>query len=104
MVRKVRTEFSQIVAFRSHVVINHVQHDSQARSVAGIHQLFQSLGSTVGSVWSEKIDTVVTPVPAAGKLRGRHQFYRGNAEVLEIRNLPNHGFESSFPRKGSRVQ
>ena len=103
MIREVRTEFSQIVAFRTHVVVYDVQHDGQARSVAGIHQLFQTLGPTVGRVGSKKIDSVVTPVPAPGKLGGRHQLDRGDAEVLEMRNLPNHPLESSFGCKGPGV-
>src|SRR5580704_11545793 len=44
----IRPEFSQVVPFRADVVINNVEYYRKARSMASVHEAFQSVGTAVG--------------------------------------------------------
>src|SRR5262245_16980851 len=65
--RKIRAKIVQIIAFRTEVVIHHIQHHSQAALMTGIDQPLKSLWPAVRGLRGKRIDAIVAPVTAAGK-------------------------------------
>jgi hypothetical protein len=63
------------------VVVDNVQHHSQAPSVARIHQALEISRLPVSMMRRVKIDAIVAPTPLAGKLGNGHQFDMRNSEV-----------------------
>jgi hypothetical protein len=85
------------------VVVDHVENDRHFPLVAGVHELFEPLGASVTVLHREGIHSVVPPVPAAGELGNRHQFYRRDTEVPEIVEPGDDGVEGTFRGEGPHV-
>src|SRR5262245_43269993 len=102
--RKIRAKIAQIVSFRAKVVVHHIQHHGQAALMTGIDQPFESLWPAVRSLRGKRIDAVVAPVSAAGKLRDGHEFKRGDANILELVQVWDDGIERPFRGKRPDVE
>src|SRR5262249_9792178 len=103
-IRKIRAKTAQIIAFRAKVVIHHIQHHSQAALMTGIDQPFEALRPAIRGLRSKRIDTVVTPVTAARKLRDRHKFQCGNTNVPELVQVWDDSLKRPFRGKRSDVE
>ena len=66
------------------MVVDHVEHHSQPVLVAGIDEPFQSLRAAVGVLYGIRVDAVIPPVAAAGKLGHRHQLDGGDTELDQV--------------------
>src|SRR5579864_1611088 len=66
---EIRPELAQVISFRSKMVVNDVESDSEPVRVRGIHELLKRTGTSVTILDSKRIDAVVSPIARAGKLR-----------------------------------
>ena len=62
----------QVVAFRSEVIVDHVDQYGDAAVVSGLDESAQAGGATVGAGYGEGGDYVVAPVAVAGSLGEGH--------------------------------
>ena len=78
---EISPEIGQIVSLGPDVVVDHVQHHGQSALVTRVDQPLQLSRAAIRILHGKRIDAVVAPIAAAGKLRHRHQFDRGHAQV-----------------------
>src|SRR3984957_11382141 len=50
LICEIRSELTQVVAFRTGMIVNNVQHNGEARLMASIHEALQAQGTAVGRV------------------------------------------------------
>ena len=103
-VGEVGPEIPQVVAFRAQVVVDHVQQHGQTPAMAGVHQPFQPLGSAIALLHRKGINAVVAPVTAARKLGHRHDFHRGEAQLLEVVQMGDNRVKGAGGGEGAHVQ
>ena len=94
----------EVVAVGAEVVIDHVEQHHDAAGVRGVDQRFQIVGVAVAGIRREQQHAVIAPVAAARKLRHRHQFDRGDAELGEIVQPLDRGREGALGREGADMQ
>src|SRR5689334_4302648 len=102
-VGEVRTEFGEVVPFRTDVVINNVEDDGEALLMTGIDELLQANRTAVAALCSVWKHAVVSPVSIAGKLRDGHKFDCGDAELNEIIESRNDRLERAPGRESARM-
>ncbi len=99
-VGKIRPVTSEIVPFRAEMVINHVEDHGQSGFMAGVYELFEFPRAAVGSLRRVRIGAVITPVPAARKLRDGHKFHRVDPQFFQVaQSFPDPG--EAAPRRES---
>src|SRR5207302_968412 len=104
-VREVGAEVSQIISFRSEVVIDYIQYDGDSFFMAGIDERFETVRSAIRGLDCEGKHTVVSPVARAGKLGDRHEFDCRDAHiVLQVIEQWNNGLKCSLPSKPTDMQ
>src|SRR2546421_257031 len=81
---KLRRVLVQEIAFRSEIVVHHVEQHYQSGGVRRLHQRLQVLGAAVAAVGRIRQHTVVAPVPLAAEVRERHQLDRGDPRFLQV--------------------
>ena len=91
----------QIIAFGSKVVVDDVEKHHELVRVRRVDQSLQIVTRPVACVRCERQHAVVTPVPAAGEIRHRHQLDRGHADLGEITEPLDRGRER--PCMGERA-
>ena len=91
-------------ALRPEVVVDDVEHDTQALGVGGIDEAGQGLGSAVGLLHRRREHPVVAPVAFAGKGVDRHQLDGRHAERGQAIELPGRGVERALGRERPDVQ
>src|SRR5690606_35923254 len=96
---EVGAEFPEIISFRADVVIHHIQHDSNSLGMTGVYQLFQTLSSTVGMLYSIGENAIITPVSTSGKLGHRHELNRIDAKFRQVVQMVNNSFKSALRGK-----
>ena len=94
----------QIIPFRPKVVIDHIEDHRQPMGVTGINQLSQIFRPPVPCMGGEEIDSVVSPVPVAGKLGNGHQFNRRHPQVRQVVQPRNDRREGPFRGEGPHVK
>jgi hypothetical protein len=95
-VGEVRTKLGQVIPFRAEVIVDDIEYYSESFAMTGVHQLFESARAAVGRVGRVKIDAVVTPVAAAGKLGDGHQLEGRNSQFFQSTNPGDDALERSF--------
>jgi hypothetical protein len=104
MIRKIRSELGQEIAFRANVVIDDIKNAGEALLMTGVDQPLQTCRSPVTILRSEYVDAVVAPISRAGKLPDRHHFHSGDSQLTEGREAGDDGIEGSFRRKRSDMK
>src|SRR6266545_8187955 len=85
------------------MVVDHIENHAKTLFVRAIHECAKVVGAAVPMVRREKIDTIVAPSEASGKLRDRHDLEHRDAESGKLRELVRRGRERSFARERSDV-
>ena len=101
---KVGAEVRKVISFRSEVVVDDVQNNSQLLLVAGVDQPLQSDRPTIGALHGKGIDPVVTPVAMSRELGHRHQFHGGDAQRRQVVQLIGHPVKSAFRCEGAHME
>ena len=78
---KIGAHLRKIIPVRPEVIVDDIEDHHQSALMRGIDQGFQILRPPIAGVRRKEQHAVVTPVPAARKVRDRHEFDRGDAEV-----------------------
>ena len=86
------------------MVVNHVEHDSEAALVAGIHKSLEAGRAAVRILNGEGKNAVVSPVPAARELSDRHQLDRRDAGFSDLVEMRNNSVERSLRSESSDVE
>ena len=99
---ELRRDRSQKGAFRSKVVVDHVEkHHQSAGMGGGIDQRLQLLRPAVGGIRRIEEHTVISPVPPTREVADRHDFDRGDAKLNQMVELGEGSPEGPFRRKGA---
>ena len=94
----------QIVAFRTEVVVYHVQQDHKPMRMRILYQRLEFFGSTVAAVGREWQRAVVTPVTRPGKVPERHQLDGGDTQPGQLSELLPHRGEGTLGCVAADVQ
>ncbi len=73
-VGEVGSEFGEVIAFRSQVVVNDIEDDGQARPMARLDQPLQSPRAAVTVLNGERVNPLIPPTACSGELGHGHQF------------------------------
>src|SRR5437870_205002 len=74
--REVGAKVREVISLRPEVVINHIKDHGHAMVVTGIDEPFKTRRPAVRLQHSERLDTVIAPVPIPGELRHCHDLDR----------------------------
>ena len=94
----------EVVALGSEVVIDHVEKDGEPPGVTGFDERLEVLGLSIRGVRGERQHPVISPAPAAGKVRHGHELDRGDPEGDQVVEPVRHRGEGAFPRERSHVK
>jgi hypothetical protein len=94
-ISEVGGEISEVIAFGPEVIVDDVQNDREAGRVTGIDQFLEAVRSAIGILHGEWIGAVVAPVAGPGELGHGQQFDGGDAEVTELVEVFDDGFEGA---------
>jgi hypothetical protein len=103
-VGKVGTELLEIVALRTEMVVDHIEHDGESFLVACINQSAETGGPAIGALRRVQRCPVVSPITASGELRHRHDLDGGDAQLAELGQVLDDSFEGAHWCKGADVQ
>lgn len=78
VIGEIRPVLAQVIAFRTQVVVDHVQSHSHSPFVRGIYQPLQILRRPVGVLNGKRVHPVVSPISVSWKLRDGHYFNGGH--------------------------
>jgi len=105
LVREVRAVGEHgLVPGSADVVVDHVEHDSQADGVGGVDELLERLGAAVGGLGRAEVDAVVAPTVPARELGHGHQLEHGHAQVGEALQVRDRAGERALGRERADVQ
>src|SRR2546425_3450471 len=99
-----RVECAQIIAFRTQMVVDHVENDCQAETVSRIHEVGQLLGPAVTARRCEQSNAVIAPIALAGKIADRHQLDGRHSEFYQMRKPILDSGKCAGGSKGAHVQ
>ena len=86
------------------MVVDDVEKHHELVRVCRIDQSLEIVTRPVARVRGERQHAVVTPVPAAGEIRHRHQLDRGHAELGEVIEPLDHRRERPRGRECADVE
>src|ERR1700730_1647352 len=98
-IREAGSKLGKIIALGTEMVVDHVQHDGEVETMAGVHKLLQPGRTAVGRLWSVKAGTVVSPISIPGHLCDRHDFNGGDAKITKIWKAGNHTCKTPLGRE-----
>ncbi len=78
MIREIGSKVTEVIPFRTQVVVNHIEHDRESVLMASFDQPPQALGATVTVLDGKWINPIVTPIAIAWKLGHGHQLKRSH--------------------------
>lgn len=102
--REAGGEFGEIITLRPEMVVDHIQNDSDAMSVAGIDELLQFSRTAVGILDGKGEYAIVAPVAISGELVNGHQFDGGDPELEKSGKSRNDRCKCSFRGEGAGVE
>src|SRR4051794_34302019 len=98
VVGEVRTKEAKVIPFRAEMVVNHVEHHGEAALVSRIDELLQTFRAAITCVYGVVRSAVIAPSALTGKGSDRHEFDCRDPELLQVIELRDNGFESTFRR------
>ncbi len=96
---ELRRDAGEVISLRAEVIVDDVEKHHQPARMRGVDQRLEVLGPAVTAVRRERQHAVIAPVPAAGKIRQRHQLERGNAGRGEVVEPVGDGAECALARE-----
>src|SRR5215472_4482252 len=93
----------KIVSFGTEVVVDHVQEHHEIVGVGRLNEAFQIIRASVAGGRSIGQNSVVAPVPLAGKTSERHEFNSRNSQLSQVSELLFGAGDSSLGREGAHV-
>ncbi len=103
-VGEVRAERGQVVARRTEVVVDHVEHDAQAQLVRPVHEPLEGLRTPVRLVHRPEGDALVAPAVPAGERAERHQLHVGDAQIRQVLQPRRGRVQGALGRERADVQ
>ena len=103
-VGEVRPVPPEHVALRSHVVVHHVEHDTEPEPVRGVDEPSERVGTAVGVLDCEREDPVVAPVASTRERGDRHHLDRGDAQLVQSGQVTDRRVEGAFRGERADVQ
>ena len=102
--KELRRVAREIISLRAEVIVDDVEKHHQPARVCGIDQRLEIVGPAVDAVRRKQQNAVVTPVPASGKIRDRHQLDRGDPGRREVVELVDDAAEGAGLGERSDMQ
>ena len=101
---EVAAEFAQIIPLRAEVVIDHIEEDGEAFSVAGVHETLQAVRAAVTVLRGIGKHAVISPVAGARELADRHDLDGIDAQITELAQPRDDRLERPFGGESADVQ
>src|SRR5690606_3907326 len=92
------------ISFWPKMIIDHIEKDGESLRMASVYEPLQTVRTAIGILYGIRENTIVSPVPFAGKLRHGHQLQRVDAERKQIIKAGNDGVKSSLISKRAHVK
>jgi hypothetical protein len=70
------------------VVVDDIENHADTASMRCVHEPAEVIGMSVQSGRGKQVDTVVSPAEASGEIGHRHDLEQGDAQFLQLRELP----------------
>src|ERR1700754_3835311 len=103
-IRKVGTKLTGIIAFRSEMIIDHIDDDRNAFPVRCIDETLEAGDTAIGVLYGEGIDAVIAPVAVTWELRQWHELDRIDAQLHEVIEPLYDPFKVVRGREGAGMQ
>ena len=101
--KNARCNAAEIIPFGPEVVVDDVEKHHQPARMRGVDQCLEILRPAVAGIRRERQHPVIAPVPAAGKIRQRHQLERGDARCGQVIEFLDRGAECALGRERADV-